>query len=232
MADQQAFPADVKGLIELQLELECKGVVNGNTLVRIPGRDPDDIPRFLVIQHEQSYIAYFRHDLSPHVRLQLTTLPFEQAFHDHEQVKAILANYTPCEDMFIGKSYVFPQTLTTDLYPDAVRLDELRHCDLLQRYEHWQSVNGKTVFGIIIEGCIVSSCGSVRENDKSAEAWVITEPAFRGRGYARQVTAAWAHSIQQQGKVPFYSHAQHNLASQGVARSLGLVQFLSAVAYS
>jgi RimJ/RimL family protein N-acetyltransferase len=133
---------------------------------------------------------------------------------------------------FIGKSYIFPRTLTRDMYLDAVRLDDERHQKLLQRYEHWKSVADKTVYGIIVEDRIVASCGWVRENDKSAEAWVITEPAFRGHGYARQVTTAWAHHLQQRGKVPFYSHAQHNLASQGVVRSLGLALFLAAVAYS
>ena len=59
-----------------------------------------------------------------------------------------------------------------------------------------------------------------------------TLPEFRRRGYARQVTAAWAHDIQQQDKVPFYSHRLSNLASQAVARSLGLIPFQTAVAYS
>jgi predicted GNAT family acetyltransferase len=93
-------------------------------------------------------------------------------------------------------------------------------------------VGSKTVYGIIVDDQIVASCGSVRENDKCAEAWVTTEPAFRGRGYARQVTAAWAHHLQKTGKIPFYSHAQENLASERVAHSLALLPFLTGWAYS
>jgi predicted GNAT family acetyltransferase len=103
---------------------------------------------------------------------------------------------------------------------------------MLEQYGHWASVCGKTVYGIVVAGRIVASCGSVRENGKSAEAWVITEPEFRRRGYARQVTAAWAHDLRRQGKVAFYSHTQDNIASRAVARSLGLIQFAEAVAYS
>jgi len=69
------------------------------------------------------------------------------------------------------------------------------------------------------------------ENETAAEAWVQTLPEFRRRGYARQVTAAWAHDLLQIGKIPFYSHSMGNVASQGVARSLKLIPFVDSVSY-
>jgi ribosomal protein S18 acetylase RimI-like enzyme len=232
MTEIHAFPLHVRDLIQLQLELECKRIIEDNILVRLPCPHPDGIPRFLVLQYGQSYTAYFSQDVSLSMREQFATLSLEQAFSDHQRVQALLSTDTPCKHFWQGKSYIFPSTLTADLYPDAVQLDDAQHLHLLQSYEHWKSVGNKTVYGIIVDGHIVASCGSVRENDKCAEAWVITEPAFRGRGYARQVTAAWAHHLQQRGKMPFYSHALNNLASQAVARSLGLIQFLATSAYS
>ncbi len=72
---------------------------------------------------------------------------------------------------------------------------------------------------------------SVRENETCAEAWVWTLPDFQRRGYARQVTSAWAQDLQVQGKLPFYSHKLSNVASAAVARSLGLIDVATAVAY-
>jgi hypothetical protein len=55
---------DVNALIETQLRLECKGVNAEGLLVRIPGPNPDDIPRCLVVRHRDGYRLFFRHDLS------------------------------------------------------------------------------------------------------------------------------------------------------------------------
>jgi predicted GNAT family acetyltransferase len=75
-------------------------------------------------------------------------------------------------------------------------------------------------------------CVSSRENEVAAEAWVETRPEHRRRGLARQVTAAWGHDLRRRGKIPFYSHRLENSASQAVARSLGLRQWKTEVAYS
>ncbi len=69
---------------------------------------------------------------------------------------------------------------------------------------------------------VVASCHTPRADHTAAEAGVWTHPDSRRRGHAATVTAAWAAVARQDHGVLFYSTAEHNLASQGVARRLGL----------
>jgi ribosomal protein S18 acetylase RimI-like enzyme len=222
---------DGQALVDLQLELECKRVVAGNTIVPIPCANPDGIPRCLVSHVGDDYGVYYRHDLPPAIRAELAGLSPERLFIDSELVKRLLASDAPCQSVWTGASYVFPATLDPGLWPNAVRLDDGEHADLLARFEGGATIGERLVYGVIADGEIAAACEASRENDRAAEAWVRTAPAYRRRGYARQVTAAWAAAMQRHGKVPFYSHALDNLASAGVARSLGLLRFVSAVAY-
>ncbi len=212
-------PFGDRQLLELQLELECVWVKPGSTLVPFPCPNPDPPPRLLVVRHDHTEALYFRHDLLGHVREQLAGLSPGQAAEDEEAVKAILAQQAPCNEVGHFKAYVFPETMALRAYSSAIRLPEANEI-------------GTPVFGIITDGRVVSACSSSRENDRSAEAWVWTEPEYRGRGYAAQATSAWARDLQQRGKVPFYSHRWDNLASQAVAQKLGLRSFLTAVGYS
>jgi predicted GNAT family acetyltransferase len=81
------------------------------------------------------------------------------------------------------------------------------------------------------EDKIVSACNSSREDNLSAESWVRTIEEYRGRGYARQVTLAWAHNLQQKGKLPFYTHKLSNIQSQKVAEGLGLMLYMEDIGY-
>jgi predicted GNAT family acetyltransferase len=65
----------------------------------------------------------------------------------------------------------------------------------------------------------------VRRTRAAHDAGVETAAAFRGRGYARLVVAAWARAVRDLDCVPFYSTSWQNDASRGVARALGLVLF-------
>lgn len=205
-------------LLELQLELECVRVASGDTLVPFPCSNPDPPPRLLITTIGNDDAMYFLTDLPRDVRYKLARLPPHQCANDEEAVRAILALDRPCDEVWRNRAYIFTENMESSTHRDVTRLSETNDI-------------GSPIFGVIVNGNVVSSCSSIRENGKSGEAWVQTAPEYRGRGYAAQVTAAWGNDLYEQGKVAFYSHLIENTASQAVARKLELTPFMSAVGY-
>lgn len=78
------------------------------------------------------------------------------------------------------------------------------------------------VVAIVVDGAPVSVCFCARRTDTTAEAGVETAAAYRGRGLAPRVTAAWARAVRATGRIPLYSTSWDNHGSLAVARKLGL----------
>ncbi len=85
--------------------------------------------------------------------------------------------------------------------------------------------HGDICTAMVVNGAAVSLCYSARLTDYTAEAGLETLKDYRGRGYAQAVFAAWARAVRGTGRIPFYSTASENTASQAVARKLGLVRY-------
>jgi GNAT superfamily N-acetyltransferase len=63
---------------------------------------------------------------------------------------------------------------------------------------------------------------------KADDVWelaVVTEPAYRGRGYAKLVVSAATAYTLEMGRLPIYVHDRTNHASAKVCRSLGYVEY-------
>lgn len=221
-------------LLSRHLELECIGLDRRGRMVPIPGPFPDEISRVYVARDSSGYHRLYRYDLPTAVCATIETLAPEEILADPNVVLPLLAAHAPCEDVWVGVSYTFPETLKPTDYPDAVTLDHRRSRkarEQIQMYDPELLARPWPVSAVIRDGIIVASCVSARENGRAGEAWVRTHPAYRRRGYARQVTAAWAKRLLSLGKIPFYSHRLDNPGSAGVARSLGLQPFIQDVGY-
>ena len=218
-------------LIHLHLALECKGIDAEHQLYRIPCANPDTVHRVYAVRCEAGELLFFRRDTPQIIRERLASLPFEDFFARPDAVQQVMAAHSPCMEMHIGRSYIFPDALDAGQYPDAVRLSRVDPM-LVHQYDPSLDLHQKEVFGIIADGRVVSTCESARENDTAGEAWVRTLEPYRRKGYARQVTYAWGHFLQQQGKTPFYSHVRDNHASRALAVRLGLAQYIEDAGYA
>ncbi len=217
-------------LIRLQLELECKGVTEDGLLVRAPGPDPDDIARVCMAQYDGGSLVFFRYDLPQPVRERLKARLLVQDLADPATLTRLLGEYIGDSKIGRWKTYIFPSSLTPADYSGAIQLGEI-HRALAEGYDPKLRPLTHTTCALLVAGQIVSTCESARESAHAGEAWVRTRPEFRRRGYARRVTAAWAHSLQMRGQVPFYSHAWDNAASEALAHSLGLIHVFDLIVY-
>lgn len=223
--------ADPLDLIRLHLALECVGIDDQDQLIRIPGENPDTLHRVYIARHDRGDSLFFRADVPAATRKKLSHLKKADFFESPQRVIAILEADEPVTEQHIGKSYIFPESTAAASFPGVVRLSRLDP-DLVRAYDADLLPIGGEVFGILEDGQIVSTCQSSRENASAGEAWVRTLEDYRRRGYARLVTGAWAQDLMLQGKVPFYSHRWENLASQAVAQSLGLIQYIADAGYA
>jgi RimJ/RimL family protein N-acetyltransferase len=122
-----------------------------------------------------------------------------------------------------GPVYHFPESIPQAI--DVVQLTE-DNVELVRETFPWllhELAEWWPCFAMVRDGDAVSICFSSRIGPRACEAGVQTLPDFRGRGYAAAVTTAWGASILSSGRIPLYSTSWENLASQGVARRLGLI---------
>lgn len=126
-----------------------------------------------------------------------------------------------------GPAFRFPDEI---LQPtDITLIDRL---DLLERhFRGWiaEEISWcSPIVAVMDGGYPVSVCFCATRNSAPAvEAGLETAAAFRGRGLAARVTAAWACAIRTSGRIPLYSTYWSNTASLAVARKLGLIQYAS-----
>jgi hypothetical protein len=121
-----------------------------------------------------------------------------------------------------GPCFMFPEQLAGET---RVVSDERE----LGRFRGWNVGDLEAGYGpllaIDIDGSPASICFCARRTDIAAEAGLETAAAYRGRGLAPLVTAAWACTVRASGRIPLYSTSWSNAASLAVARKLGLVGF-------
>jgi RimJ/RimL family protein N-acetyltransferase len=178
-------------------------------------------------------VRRFRHDVGAEVRRELDAALHDDHLEKHtvdsridpSRYQAILGRSAPVERTWEGPAFLFPDEIPNSRDPVRVTRE---NAQLLRPYlESWTSDVGVTepMYAFVVDGHAVAVCASARQTSMADEAGVDTATAFRGRGLAVQVVAAWAREVRNAGRTPFYSTSWDNEASRAVARKLGLVQF-------
>ena len=221
-------------LMEIHVEVLFRQDEN-RCLQRInePDGDGKPAPRFFFGYTNEGSICRFRHDLPDSVVAQLKEvvaaepMPVnsEKIPKNHRQFKEILQRHAPIERVWVGPAYRFPQHIAPPT--NVVRLSPANIDFLKGNFAEMVSElnNSQPYLAVIEDSQAVSICGSVRSSSRAHEAGVDTLVGYRRRGYATAVVAAWALAVRALNRIPLYSTSWDNLASQSVARRLGLGQY-------
>jgi hypothetical protein len=159
------------------------------------------------------------------IDLQPPTGDLQAPMTDLTAVRAALSEHAPIEEEGGGPAYRFPASVARP--GEAVPLTAANRA-LVRETFPWLYVelaDWWPCFAVVRDGAAISVCYSARRTARAAEAGVETLAAFRGHGYAGLVTAAWGVAIREADRIPLYSTGWDNLASQAVARRLGLIMF-------
>ena len=221
-------------LMKIQVEALFTQDKNGH-LQRInePTGDGKPAPRFFFGYTHEGSLCRFRHDLPDNVIAQLKDVAAAEPMptnsqripRNHKQFKDILQSHAPIERVWVGPAYHFPEhitppTNTVQLSRENVGLLKGDFTEMVSELN-----NSSPYLAIIEDSQAVAICRSVRLSSRAHEAGVDTLVGYRRRGYATAVVAAWALAIRALNRIPLYSTSWDNVASQGVAQRLGLVQY-------
>lgn len=195
--------------------------------------DPEQAPRLFLGRTKEGNVWRFRDDLPAEIVSRLeAVLASEPPLGDPRSRPATfdalceaLAAEAPASEVWEGPAWHFPETIPAATDVSAIVPENA--ATVAEHYpftaEHWREL--WPCYAVIEDGAAVSICFSSRLTPEAAEAGADTVEAFRGRGYAPRVVAAWGQAVRESGRVPIYSTSWDNLASQAVARKLGLLFF-------
>jgi RimJ/RimL family protein N-acetyltransferase len=195
--------------------------------------DPQPAPRFFLGRTQDAILYRFRHDLPPPLVEQLTALALKEPVDEVitpepkflELFTRLLQGHAPIRKVWSGPAYRIP--IPQPLQPQALKITR-RNTHLLPDEFGWLRENieeEQPCLGLVQDGRVVSICRTVRIGEQADEAGVETLPEYRGKSYAPILVSAWATAVHQLGRIPLYSTAWDNKASQAVARKLALPQY-------
>lgn len=190
-------------------------------------------PLIYVSWNESGYAYRFRDDVSADKRQKI-----EQHLEDVQSFDG--AKQLPCADQIetllstqcseSGPTYLAPNTVQP--HGEAILVE---HDNVEVLRTHFESmidhIEDFQPCCVVLDGSdAVSICDTVRRSARAVEAGLHTIETHQRKGYAVAVTSAWVKAVKVEGLIPIYSTSWENIASQGVAKKVGLAPF--AVEYS
>lgn len=178
-------------------------------------------PFFVLIRGASSVVWGVRNDVSGEIADEFDRLASEEPPVRDFQAPPLHADaYLSLVggQILSGPAFRFPDEIVQP--NDVTLVDRL---DLLERnFRGWTAAEipwCSPIVAVMHGGYPVSVCFCATRNSAPAiEAGLETAAAFRGRGLAARVTAAWALAIRESGRIPLYSTNWSNTASLAVAR--------------
>lgn len=215
---------------------------------RIVSESPPDLspgPRFFMASCPAGYVAHVRRDVADRTADELLAITAATpswtdptvAPASLKALTARLSRDSPVEAVNASLIYGLPHGLTVGGPPvvcsgtaaGEALLDRLDRLDRDGMPAHLVEAGFVSMddfwtpwCAAIDDGEIAALCFAARLTDGGAAAGVYTFPAWRGRGFAAAVTAAWSRHPELAGRTLGYSTLVTNTSSQRVAARLAL----------
>jgi RimJ/RimL family protein N-acetyltransferase len=202
-------------------------------MLRVNELDGDLAPRFLLCRTTSGNFWRFGQHTPPDVIEQLEALcrrepiapNFDALRNPPQHIDAFLQTLAPATTPSHGPEFRFPEPITS---PENMTVTRITHEDEARIAPHFAWMLPlldvmPPAWAVEQDGKFVAACFSSRTTAQADEAGVFVAEGYRGRGFAPAVVAAWAMGIRALGRVPLYSTAWDNVASQRVAAKLELI---------
>ncbi|GIN59675.1 hypothetical protein J8TS2_39940 [Lederbergia ruris] len=185
----------------------------------------DDAPRIFIGGTQQGNLIRYSSILSKSLLERLERVTSKDSGIQLGKIIGVLSVEQQINNFWVGPAFLFPDligksTQTIQITESNKELLRSHFPDFLDDLEFTQPC-----FAVVRNGSAVSLCCSARQTSICAEASLHTAKSYRGKGYAVDVSNAWAAEIQKQGRIALYSTSWDNFASQSVARKLHLIKY-------
>ncbi len=186
-------------------------------------------PHFYLLRTPQEAICRFHADLADDVALHLEAFsqrkrgrPAQWQSEYGDYLTVLAAPNIRVAAMRAGPLYIFPD----DIAPSGTctAINEGNSYLLHNGLDEWlpDVPIGHPFFAAIEDDRAVAVCTTVVASQDAHEAGVETLAAYRGRGFAANVVAAWACAVRKLCAVPLYATTFDNISSQRVVQRLSL----------
>lgn len=189
-------------------------------------------PRFYLGRTLRGNLWRFRYDLPVPLVAELDALcqaePIATDFatppQQYAAIKALLQTHAPIQEEYRGPGWWVPEGNQSAV--NVVLIDK-SNAYLVETTFPWvlreEAYDVGPVTATLDQGRGVTICFCSRIPGQATEAGLETLAEFRGKGYATAAVIAWAAAVRKRGCLPLYSTSWDNLASQAIARKLGMV---------